>query len=431
MTNPPTSELSSYYSAQESQIVSTCRVSPHTPQEIAKILGILKQDGAQFSVRSGGHMTWPGAANIAAPGVAIDLKALNITTVSADKKTAHVQPGGGWGVVYNTLEPLDLIVVGGRSMTVAPGGFLLGGGISFFSPEHGFASDNIVNYEVVTADGQVTNANQTFNSDLYWGLRTYPHTNMWGGFRTFNLSYARVAGEGFVDMMDKMENNTFASGSYNLGSANTVELSFSYTSPELDGADVFNEPLSIPFLTDTTRGNVDIQNLISEIDAAFPIGARAAFYTIAFTPDVQFMLDMWQQGLQIFSAYAGNPVLNWGLSFQPFSTPQLKQIQEHNGPQNLSTSTGPFILVNLNAFWTDSSLDSDINSKLEQLIDWSKAQLQAKGIWIPWIYLNYAPPTVHPYTTFGTQNLQKLKAIRQKYDSGNVFEKLWPGGFKL
>jgi FAD/FMN-containing dehydrogenase len=66
-------------------------------------------------------MTWPGAANIAAPGVAIDLKALNITTVSADKKTAHVQPGGGWGVVYNTLEPLDLIVVGGRSMTVASG----------------------------------------------------------------------------------------------------------------------------------------------------------------------------------------------------------------------------------------------------------------------------------------------------------------------
>jgi hypothetical protein len=88
-------------------------------------------------------------------------------------------------------------------------------------------------------------------------------------------------------------------------------------------------------------------------------------------------------------------------------------------------------VVNLNAFWTDSSLDSDINSKLEQLIDWSKTQLQAKGIWIPWIYLNYAPPTVDPYTTFGTQNLQKLKAIRQKYDSGNVFEKLWPGGFKL
>jgi hypothetical protein len=151
-------------------------------------------------------------------------------------------------------------------------------------------------------------------------------------------------------MMNKMENNTFASGSYNLGSANTVELSFSYTSPELDGADVFNESLSIPFLTDTTRGNVDIQNLVSEIDAAFPIGARAAFYTIAFTPDVQFMLDMWQQGLQIFSAYAGNPVLNWGLSFQPFSTPQLKQIQEHNGPQNLSTSTGPFIRTSVPLF---------------------------------------------------------------------------------
>ncbi|KAJ7437427.1 hypothetical protein B0H11DRAFT_1753607 [Mycena galericulata] len=471
-----TAEVASYFSAQESGVVATCRVSPVTASEVAQILAILKQNETPFSalfsfsrrtiltLQKGGHMTWPGSANIAAPGVAVDLHSMNTTTVSGDKQIAYAQPGGGWGVVYDTLEPQGLIVVGGRSMTVGVGSCLdiFPGGISFMSPQYGFASDNIINYEVVTADAEITNANKTFNSDLYWALRvgstnfgivtrydlqTYPDTDMWGGFRSFNLSYARAAGEAFVDLIQNMEHNVLASGSYNLGSASAVSSSFSYMAPDINGTDVFNATLSIPFLTDTTRGNVDMQNIVTEIDNFFPVGARAAFYALAFKPDVQFMLDMHQQGLQIFSAY-NESTLNWGLSYQPFSIPMLQQIEQHDGPQNLTAADGPFIcmlhlifthgrdshgliVVNLNAFWTDSSLDADINSKLEELISWGKGTVQARGIWNPWIYLNYAPPAVNPYLTFGEQNLQKLETIRQKYDPDNVFEKLWPGGFKL
>jgi FAD/FMN-containing dehydrogenase len=37
--------------------------------------------------------------------------------------------------------------------------------------EQGFASDNVINFEVVLADGSIVNANKTSHTDLFWALR--------------------------------------------------------------------------------------------------------------------------------------------------------------------------------------------------------------------------------------------------------------------
>jgi FAD/FMN-containing dehydrogenase len=70
------------------------------------------------------------------------------------------------------------------------------GGISFFSPERGWACDSVVNFEVVIAPGEVINANATSNTDLFialkgglnnfgivtrFDLETFEQGPMWGG----------------------------------------------------------------------------------------------------------------------------------------------------------------------------------------------------------------------------------------------------------
>lgn len=45
------------------------------------------------------------------------------------------------------------------------------GGLSVFSPEHGFACDNVINFQVVFASGDIVNANTAENSDLYRAIR--------------------------------------------------------------------------------------------------------------------------------------------------------------------------------------------------------------------------------------------------------------------
>lgn len=89
-----------------------------------------------------------GAANINSTGVLLSSINLNQLVLSEDQSTVAVGPGNHWVNVYDYLEPYGKIVVGGRMGVVGVPGFLLGGGISFFSYEYGWSSANIASFEV-------------------------------------------------------------------------------------------------------------------------------------------------------------------------------------------------------------------------------------------------------------------------------------------
>jgi FAD/FMN-containing dehydrogenase len=70
------------------------------------------------------------------------------------------------------------------------------GGVSFFSPQYGWACDAIVNFEVVLASGEIVNANASSRLDLFtalkggqnnfgivtrFDLKAFPASKLWGG----------------------------------------------------------------------------------------------------------------------------------------------------------------------------------------------------------------------------------------------------------
>ncbi|KAF9431819.1 hypothetical protein BGZ76_011660 [Entomortierella beljakovae] len=83
-----------------------------------------------------------------------------------------VDSGVLWKDVYKAADEHDVIVVGGAEGTVgASGGYCQGGGHSPISPRHGLCVDNVLQYKVVTADGELKVANSYQNTDLFWALR--------------------------------------------------------------------------------------------------------------------------------------------------------------------------------------------------------------------------------------------------------------------
>lgn len=88
------------------------------------------------------------AANIAAPGVLISSTNLTQLSMTSDNQYVSIGPGNRWQDVYRFLEPLGLSTVGGRLGVVGTSGFIMGGGISFFGNEYGFASSNVRAMEV-------------------------------------------------------------------------------------------------------------------------------------------------------------------------------------------------------------------------------------------------------------------------------------------
>jgi FAD/FMN-containing dehydrogenase len=83
-----------------------------------------------------------------------------------------VAAGARWLEAYRALEGTRQVVSGGGCNTVgAAGGFTLGGGFSSFSRLLGTAAGNVLEMEVVTADGSVLVVNDHQHPDLFWALR--------------------------------------------------------------------------------------------------------------------------------------------------------------------------------------------------------------------------------------------------------------------
>jgi FAD/FMN-containing dehydrogenase len=72
---------------------------------------------------------------------------------------------------YEAAHSVGHRIVGGRCPTTGiAGGFLMGGGHSQLTGTHGLAADNVLEWEVITANGTHTTVAPDRNPDLYWAL---------------------------------------------------------------------------------------------------------------------------------------------------------------------------------------------------------------------------------------------------------------------
>ncbi|EIM92699.1 FAD-binding domain-containing protein [Stereum hirsutum FP-91666 SS1] len=82
--------------------------------------------------------------------------------------------GGGvaFHTVYEFAEANNLTFIGGYHQTIAAsGGWVQGGGHSILSPVYGLGADRVLQFKVVTPDGELRVANECQNEDLFWALR--------------------------------------------------------------------------------------------------------------------------------------------------------------------------------------------------------------------------------------------------------------------
>jgi hypothetical protein len=90
----------------------------------------------------------------------------------APQPAVSVGPGVIWGHTYNEVTTrAGRYVQGGGCLTVGVAGLVLAGGFGSHSKQFGTAAANLLEAEIVTADGVVRIANACTNVDLFWGLK--------------------------------------------------------------------------------------------------------------------------------------------------------------------------------------------------------------------------------------------------------------------
>ncbi len=83
-----------------------------------------------------------------------------------------VGPGAIWMHLYNAVTTQSgRYVQGGGCLTIGVAGFVQVGGFGSFSRNYGTAAANLLEAEIVTADGAVRIANACTNPDLFWAVK--------------------------------------------------------------------------------------------------------------------------------------------------------------------------------------------------------------------------------------------------------------------
>lgn len=138
-------------------------------EDVKTALDMGRRAGLPIAIRGGGH-NGAGFGTVD-DGLVIDLSPINQIDVDAEARTAHVQGGATWGEVDSATHEHGLATVSGIIASTGVGGLTLGGGHGHLSRKYGLTIDNLLEAEVVLADGRVVTASENENEDLFWALR--------------------------------------------------------------------------------------------------------------------------------------------------------------------------------------------------------------------------------------------------------------------
>ena len=160
---------------------SVYAVATRRTADIVAAVNFTRENRLRLVVKGGGH-SYQGTSN-AADSLLIWTRRMNEVRLhdafvaegcegTPPSRAVSVGAGALWSHVYDAVTTQGGgYVQGGGCMTVGVAGLVQSGGFGSFSKAFGTAAGNLLEAEVVTADGEVRIANARKNPDLFWALK--------------------------------------------------------------------------------------------------------------------------------------------------------------------------------------------------------------------------------------------------------------------
>ena len=125
-----------------------------------------RQQGLLVAIRGGGH-NGPGLGTCD-DGLVIDLSMLKSVRVDPAARTVRVDAGCTSGDVDHATHAFGLAVPFGIVSSTGVAGLTLGGGTGYLTRKFGLTIDNLLEADVVLADGRLVTASRSEHPDLFW-----------------------------------------------------------------------------------------------------------------------------------------------------------------------------------------------------------------------------------------------------------------------
>jgi hypothetical protein len=179
--DPALTQTTGWIDAWTSQPSIYC-VTAHTTTDVVAAVNFARQHNLRVVIRGGGH-SYLGTSN-APDSLEIWTRSMKDVVLNdafvaqgcegREEPQPAVSVGAGaiWMHAYDAVTTRGgRYVQGGGCGTVGVAGLVQGGGFGSYSKQFGTAGANLLEAEVVTADGTVRIANACTNPDLFWALK--------------------------------------------------------------------------------------------------------------------------------------------------------------------------------------------------------------------------------------------------------------------
>ncbi|KAI0016758.1 hypothetical protein F4780DRAFT_797372, partial [Xylariomycetidae sp. FL0641] len=330
----------------------------------------------------------------------------------------------------------------------------LSGGLSFFSSREGFICDNVVNYEIVLASGDIVNANAHENHDLQVALRgggnnfgvvtrydfrTFKQGPIWGGFVFYFAPSFPGQLEALVKELKKPDASPETHLMVSIGYSAMFGGDVMCLNQPYYNAAVENPPVLAPFTQ--IQPQIDSLNTLrlqtlkeagAEQAGGTQSQVRCAYMNLtvkADVPTLQAASDIYTAGLGPVKSVEG---VTLSFTLQPYPVSLIERSEANGGNSlGLEASDGPLVSLLLLSYWSKKSDDDAVLTMMTTSLEKMKQDAASKGQLVPYVYMNYAFTNQDPIQSYGAGNKEALQQASKKYDPEGLFQKACPGGFKL
>ncbi|EGX50845.1 hypothetical protein AOL_s00054g931 [Orbilia oligospora ATCC 24927] len=454
-------EAREYWSTVLRDLKPACVILPESALDVSAAVTILnKYPDVKFTARSGGHDPNIGHATVQ-DGVLISLGKISGTTYDRNRNVALVKPGGEWNEVIAALNKEGVTIVGGRLGIVGIGGFLLQGGISFLSSQYGLAADNVVGWEIVTANGTIINVNAADQPELAVALRgsgsqfgivtqftvrAYPIGKVWGGMRIYDESKADAifkALHEFVpyNLQDKkaaiITTNIFA-----IGGTRAFIMFYFYDGETPPTTGPFADFLKIGSIIDITKTQTYPELLKSNGFGASLLNSRISFRTLTLpyiANNGAIYAEISDKMRDITKGFLSNPfklTSQCSVDFQPLSSIVGQHTEARGGnAMGLTGSDPDRLILEIQCSWSDKNDDDIMRQFSIDLTNWIESRIPvwvggeygpAANVYLP-LFMNDAMADQN--VTGSYRDYAKFKALQLQADPQGIL-RTRTGGFK-
>jgi FAD/FMN-containing dehydrogenase len=137
--------------------------------DVIAAVNFARDSALPHAIRGGGH-NGPGLGSVD-DGLVIDMSQMKGVRVDPRARTVRVGAGCTTGEVDHATHAFGQAVPFGIISTTGVAGLTLSGGHGYLTRQYGLAIDNLLEADVVLADGSFVTASETENTDLLWALR--------------------------------------------------------------------------------------------------------------------------------------------------------------------------------------------------------------------------------------------------------------------